>query len=461
MNFNKLTLKPLAIALVLASSVAIAQSKDQDSYFLLGETSAGKSIKDVTGGTVFGMAQAGFSRNDVTTAADKRKSRSNTIAGPSDEGVQFNGMILAIERLPEANFIPRITPLPGPMSEKFSWGFRADLHYGRDALMSASNGIENTWQMNQGATGLPPNGNHMNYFSVPMIYAQAYAPVGLGAGVTAGRYGVNLGYEIPPSWRQAPNFFYSRSYAVVSQIDQIIGAQISTNLMRNQYGMILGEFGFGKGYQVGRDNNNNNNVYGVIRWRSNDMSQFISYSLIAGDEQTDSSISNPMNWYPNHPIKAPTGQKREHHSLVAGFMATNKLKLAGEVLYGQQEGSGDARWVLTNQPFTGATYKGLNAHAMYKATETLRYGLRYEIFKDSQGFALTPLGTPPGTVQAITFGANIDLNKNLVLRPEIRHDWAKATDGSSKFFGNVPHLGQSTATDNKQTTISADLLFYF
>ena len=54
-----------------------------------------------------------------------------------------------------------------------------------------------------------------------------------------------------------------------------------------------------------------------------------------------------------------------------------------------------------------------------------------------------------------------DLNKNMVLRPEIRHDWAKPTNGTDKFFGNVPHVGPSTATDNKQTTISADLLFYF
>ena len=247
----KLTLKPLALSMLFASSLAMAQSKDQDSYFLLGETAVGKTVKEATGATIFGLAQVGYSRNDVTTSSDKNKSRSNTIAGPSDEGAQFNGMILGIEKLPEANFLPRITPLPGPMSEKYSWGFRADLHYGRDGLMSAANGIENTWQRNQGAAGIPPNANHMNYFSVPMIYAQAYAPIGLGTAVTVGRYGVNLGYEIPPSWRQAPNFFYSRTYALVSQIDQIIGAQISTNLMRNQYGMILGEFGFGKGYQVG------------------------------------------------------------------------------------------------------------------------------------------------------------------------------------------------------------------
>ena len=157
MNFNKLILKPLAISLALTSSVAIAQSKDQDSYFLLGETAAGKSIKDVTGATIYGMAQVGYSRNDVTSSEDKRKSRSNTIAGPSDEGAQLNGVIVGIEKLLEANFIPRITPLPGPMSEKFSWGFRTDLHYGRDALMSASNGIENTWPVSYTHLTLPTN----------------------------------------------------------------------------------------------------------------------------------------------------------------------------------------------------------------------------------------------------------------------------------------------------------------
>ena len=339
------------------------------------------------------------------------------------------------------------------------------MHYGRDGLMSAANGIENTWNRNQGAPGLPPNANHMNYLSFPMVYAQAYAPIGLGTAVTAGRFGVNLGYEIPPSWRQAPNFFYSRTYALVSQIDQIIGSQISTNLVRNQYGMLLGEFGFGKGYQIGRDNNNSNNVFGVLRWRSNDMSKFITYSYIAGDEQTDSSRSSEaMTWYPNHPIVASTGQRREQHSLVAGFSPNAQWKVAGEIMHGKQEGSGDARYIVTPDPttwrtFTGATYKGFNGHLSYKAAETIRYGLRYEIFKDPQGFALTPLGTPGATVQAVTLGANIDLNKNLVLRPELRHDWAKTTNGGAKFFGGVP--ANASATDNQQTTISADLLFYF
>ena len=461
-------LSPLAIALLTASPLANSQSQtkvDTSSHFLLAETAAGKAIKEATGATVFGLLQAGYSMNDVTTSSNKKKSRSNTIAGPSDEGPQFNGLILSIEKLPEANFIPRITPLPGPMSEKYSWGFRADLHYGRDGLMSAANGIENTWDRNQGAAGIPPNANHMNYLSFPMVYAQAYAPIGLGTAVTAGRFGVNLGYEIPPSWRQAPNFFYSRTYALVSQIDQIIGAQISTNLVRNQYGMLLGEFGFGKGYQLGRDNNNSNNVFGVLRWRSNDMSKFITYSFITGDEQTDSSRANEaMTWYPNHPIVASTGQKREQHSLVAGFSPNAHWKVAGEIMHGKQEGSGDAQYIVTPDPttwrtFTGATYKGFNGHLTYKASETVRYGLRYEIFKDPQGFALTPLGTPGATVQAVTLGANIDLSKNIVLRPEIRHDWAKTTDSGDKFFGNVP--ANASATDNQQTTISADLLFYF
>ena len=459
-------LSPLAITLLTVSTLANSQPQtkiDTDSYFLLAETAAGKAIKETTGATVFGLLQAGYSMNDVTSSGDKKKSRSNTIAGPSDEGPQFNGMILAIEKLPEANFIPRITPLPGPMSEKYSWGFRADLHYGRDGLMSAANGIENTWSRNQGAPGLPPNANHMNYLSFPMVYVQAYAPIGLGTAITAGRFGVNLGYEIPPSWRQAPNFFYSRTYALVSQIDQIIGSQISTNLVRNQYGMLLGEFGFGKGYQLGRDNNNSNNVFGVLRWRSNDMSKFITYSFITGDEQTDSSRSSEaMTWYPNHPIVASTGQRREQHSLVAGFSPNAQWKVAGEIMHGKQEGSGDACYILnpvTCTSFSGATYKGFNGHLTYKVSETIRYGLRYELFKDPQGFALTPLGTPGATVQAVTLGANIDLNKNLVLRPELRHDWAKTTNGGAKFFGGVP--ANASATDNRQTTISADLLFYF
>lgn len=52
MTRMKLTLKPLALSLLLASSLATAQSKDQDFYFLLGETAAGKAIKEATGATI-------------------------------------------------------------------------------------------------------------------------------------------------------------------------------------------------------------------------------------------------------------------------------------------------------------------------------------------------------------------------------------------------------------------------
>ena len=71
----KLILKPMVLSLLLASSVATAQSKDQDSYFLLGETAVGKAIKEATGATIFGLAQVGYSRNDVTSSSDKNKSR--------------------------------------------------------------------------------------------------------------------------------------------------------------------------------------------------------------------------------------------------------------------------------------------------------------------------------------------------------------------------------------------------
>ena len=101
-HFKKLALSQLAIYLLAASSIATAQPKvdgatNTDGPFLLADTSAGKAIKEATGATVFGLMQAGYSMNDVTSSADKKKSRSNTIAGPSDEGPQFNGMILAIE----------------------------------------------------------------------------------------------------------------------------------------------------------------------------------------------------------------------------------------------------------------------------------------------------------------------------------------------------------------------------
>ena len=72
-HFKKAALSQLAICLLATSTVTSAQSKvdsakDSDGPFLLADTSAGKAIKEATGATVFGLLQAGYSYNDVTSS---------------------------------------------------------------------------------------------------------------------------------------------------------------------------------------------------------------------------------------------------------------------------------------------------------------------------------------------------------------------------------------------------------
>lgn len=450
----KLAFIPAACAALFSASLtplAVAQSTDDTAgdrpMFALFDT-----FEQATGIKLSGFVQIGASANNTSKHDQATGGHSNfPVVGPADEGLQLNALQLAFEKPMRSNILPRITPLPGPVPWEYSWGFRAEVLYGRNGLPAGMLGLDADWGINRTPTGVQPGSNRQNYVALPQVYAEFYAPIAQGMTLMVGRFGTGVGYEIPPAWRPGPNFFYSRTYAFVSQPDQVAGALLSANILRNDTGFLAGELGVVNGRQNWHDNNDDKSVMGALRWRSGDMQTWVDYSFMHGNEQNKPGAAPQM---PIARVISPRGQLREHHSLSFIAHPADRWEIHGEALYGKQAGDGqpDTIDILSGPFYTGGKYSGLNAQVLYRTSPDLQYGLRAEIFRDRKGTALFPVTGAPSDFNAVTVGLKYDVNKNVVFRPEVRYDWQSHNNGVQAFGGG-------TAT--KQTTVSADVVIYF
>ena len=411
-----------------------------------------ESVEQSTGIKVSGFAQMGISRNSNTSYSQSAGGHTNfPVVGPSDERLQFNAVQLAFEKPMTSNILPRITPLPGPIPWEFSWGVHGEVLYGRNGLPAGMNGFDSDWSINKTPEGVAPGSNRQNYLATPQVYAELYFPVAQGMTLMAGRFGSGVGRDIPPEWRPGPNFFYSKTYAFVSQPDQVVGALFSANILRNEMGFLAGELGVVNGRQNWKDNNKDKSIIGALRWRSGDMQTWVDYSFMRGNEQNDPSVTPQM---PIARLISPRGQMREHHSIAFTANPADRWQVKGEFVYGKQAGDGkpDTIDILSGPGYSGGKYTGINAQVQYRASANLQYGVRLEKFQDRNGTALFPVTAVPGDFNAVTLGLRYDVNKNVVFVPEIRYDW-QSGNKAIKAFGN----GSAT----KQTTVSAGLIVYF
>lgn len=447
-------LSVVALNVCLVSSDGVAQVAPDWGDGAAARSLFGSSIEEDFGVKIKGVAQIGWSKNDASGAGySPQDGHTNyPVVGANDEGFQFNGLQLTAERPIQSNIIPRVSPLPGPMPESISWGFTAEMIYGRNGLMGAMYGFDQNWAINRPGSEDAQKAatSHQNYLAMPQAFLQFYFPVLDGVALTVGRFGAGVGYEIPPATRPSPNFFYTHTYALVSQPDQVAGVLLSANVIRNAAGLLAFEVGVVNGRQNWQDNNAQKSVLGALRWRSPDMQTWVDYSFLVGDEQNDPDYDIQV---PTSRILSESGLRRQHHSLIVQHHFNDQWMFMVEGLYGKQEGDAERSLdLITGQPFGGAQYRGANALLRYKATKVVEFGLRAERFEDPDGFALLPTTTVAGTYNAVTFGANLTVNPHLVIRPEVRYDW-QSDNADVKAYGS----GRA----DRQATFSVDALLYF
>lgn len=414
----------------------------------------GDSLQRDYGITTSFLLDTGYSRNNRSTRDERHGGLSNLpIAGFSDEGLELGSLHLFVDKPLHANFIPRITPLPGPAPDQADFGFTVEALYGRNAQFSRMFGWDMHWDANApGDDDLEKaQRNRQNFVSVPNLAATAYLPYGPGFTVMAGIFGPALGYEIPPNIRQARNPFASRTYAFVSNLVTVSGVMVGSRVADGPRGLLGVELGVAQGWSNLRDNNDDKALLGALRWRTTDMNTWVDYEFMVGNQQ-NASFKDVQA--PTSRLVSPDGQLRQQHSLNGWHLFNERWSMGAELVYGRQDGDGKATTVdiVTGPGFDGAHWWGANAVVTYQFRPDLSYSVRGEHFSDPDGFTLFPTTTARGDYNAITTGFRYDMNSHLTLRPELRYDTFDARE-HDRPFGN--------GRDRTQLTATVQALLYF
>jgi hypothetical protein len=443
----------LAASLLGALPLAAGAADDAPPQGALGRALFGDDFGKESGLRLGGWLQVGYAVNNHSDPNGPGLANSPVVIA-RDEGVQLNQLSLYIEKDIKTNIIPRVTPTPAPMPQEYSWGFKAMAYYGRDAQPVQMFGWDSQLAANRPGNQDPQNAGafRQNFITYPEFHLNFYMPWWQGMSLMIGNFMSPIANEIGFAVEPTPNIFYTRTYALEAAPIDHTGALLAANLVRSQSWLLGGEFGIVNGWSNFKDNNNSKTYLGALRFRTADMKNWVDYEIITGNEQTDpnkinnstpASAGDTAN-FPVTRIVSTANQNRTEQHLTWTSEFAERWKSVIELTYGQQKGDPtNTTFFITGQPFSGATYSGLNGQLQYKIYAKVAVAGRLETFRDRDGFALFPnTATGPnsavaGDFNAATIGVQWRPQKNLLMRPELRYDWQSNNNGQKAFAGGT------------------------
>ncbi len=452
---NNINVRTFGAALaVLVSTGCLADDAERFGEGTLFRSLFGNDLQRHYGITTSFLLDVGYSRNNRSTHDERRGGQTNLpISGFADEGLELGSLHLFVDKPLKANFLPRVTPLPGPAPSEASFGFTFEANYGRNAQNARTYGWDMHWGINSPGDNDADKARRdkQNFLAVPNIAATAYLPYAGGMTAIAGIFGPALGYEIPPNIRAARNPFASRAYAFTTQSGAVSGVMLGKRLVNSERMLLGAELGVAQGQGNLRDNNDGKVLLGALRWRTADMNTWLDYEFLVGDSQNDSRSDVQT---PRGRLISPDGQFKQQHSLNGWHRFDGRWSMGAELVYGHQDGDGKPATVdVVNGPgFDGAHWWGANAVVTYQYRPDLSFSVRGEHFSDPDGYVLFPSSTARGAFNAVTTGLRYEVNKYLSLRPELRYDWFDAREHDRPF-------ARGRARDQLTGTVEA--LFYF
>jgi hypothetical protein len=234
-------------------------------------------------------------------------------------------------------------------------------------------------------------------FDLTEAYVDYRVPVGNGLGLRFGKFVTYHGAEVIEA---KDNFNYSRGFLFNFAIPFT-----HTGLMA--------EYSFSKalaaslylvnGWDVANDNNKGKTV--GLRFAVTPVDPFtMNFGIMYGPEQADNSSHDRFlfDW-------------------LGVFKATDKLTFMVNTDYAREQ----------KDPLNAgknSKWYGVAAYAKYDFTDVFSASIRAEYFKDKDGVRT---GIPQ-KLKEITITPEIRLAKNLLLRPEYRHDWSDKEGFDSK-----------------------------
>ncbi len=356
---------------------------------------------DDLGINIYGFAEASYTYSASSPPG-------NTITGRTfdfeHEDITLNQVDLAIEKTIDLGKVAS--------SKTFDYGFNIETIYGGDARVIHANGLD-----------FYGPGSFQQYPDEQIDVVQAYVdfglPVGNGLRIRAGKFVTLLGQEtINPT----ANALYSHSYLFGFAIPFTHTGVLATYNVNDK---LTVDAGITRGWnQALRDNNGDAiDFLGRITYKIDDKTSVLASATVGPEAAGDAG-----NWW-------------YVGDLIVTYAASDQLTFAlnGDYGFYTHGSGGDA-----------AQWYGLAAYAGYKINDMFTINARGEAYDDNDGFTLT--GTP-NVVYEATLGVAIhpltdDIGKNLLIRPEVRYDYAQ-----NAFFDG--------GTDNGQFTAAVDVIFTF
>jgi hypothetical protein len=280
---------------------------------------------------------------------------------------------------------------------------------------------------------------------------QLYGEVGYGDhAVKVGHFYTIIGYEVVPA---IGNFFYTHAYTMQYGEPFTHTGILDTYAVNDQMtvyaGITNGWDNFSDPINIlgianpGYPGANSNAAFlGGVTFKNSDETQALTVTTSSGNEI--GGFTSPL---------ATIGNR----SLIS-TVYTNELN--DKVTYVLQNDNGwqfnaiGVAETLGQQPGTAQWY-GINQYLFYNFSETLIGGMRFEWFRDNNGYrVLNPIrnywvngdwqGGYQGNFWQATWGLNWRATNNWIIRPELRYDWySPDKSGTPLPFGrNSDQYGQ-------------------
>ncbi len=315
-----------------------------------------------------------------------------------------------------------------------SLGYNFRLSFGETAKFIHSRGLGPQFNnLNPGSADI----RDTTPFDLTQAYVDYMAPVGKGLKFSFGKFATPMGAEVIEA---LDNMNYSRSFLFNYAIPFTHTGVKAYYPFSDAFNVTMYVV---NGWDNTNDNNNGKTVglsFGVTPVKP----VSLAFNFMYGPEQ-DNNSSN----------------QRFLFDWVGTFNATDKLTFVLNTDYATEQRVTSALGAVN------AKWYGIAGYAKYQFTNYFAVALRGEWFKDPDGVRTTYTTLPAATVvptgigqtlKEITLTTEFKVAKNLIVRPEYRHDWS-----DKQSFGAV---GSSPAAlpighDKTQDTIAVGVMYLF
>ncbi len=290
------------------------------------------------------------------------------------------------------------------------WGFRFDVMYGTDAQKTQAFGNDGANNVGQGKWDASLD--HGTYgWALPQLYAE----VAFGDwSIIGGHFYTIAGYETVTA---PDNFFYSHAYTMFNSEPFTHTGALGTYSGIDGIDVYVGwTFGWDTGFDQAFGGSS---FLGGFSTELTDDTTF-TYVLTAGNLGARSQ-----------------GRDGYTHSIVVDTQVSCNLNYVFQSDLVSYEDLGQG----------GGAQVGINQYLFYTLSDCLSVGTRMEWWK-SNGVVS---GNDSASSYALTYGLNYKPHANIVIRPEVRHNWMPAEDAYTANNG----------TDFNQTVFGVDAIFTY